>query len=147
MPAVLGLAGCGVIETFFGDGLVFGGKQRVEFRISDKLNENYPVAVDLIVVYSKDLDKELTGLTAEQWFALRAQYLRDFSTADIEAFRWEWVPGQSAAAQTFKYRSGARSAIVFVSYASPGDHRVRVEAPNSSLRVILDENDFAVEAI
>ena len=143
----LGLSGCGLFEGLYGDGLLFGAARPIEFRISDKLNNDYPVAVELIVVYTKDLEKEIGALTAQEWFAQRMQYLRDFSKDEMEAFRWEWVPGQAAAPQEFDYHRGARSAVVFVSYATPGDHRVRVEAPNHALRVILNEADFEVEVI
>ena len=141
------LGGCGLFQGLYGDGVLFGAARRIEFRISDKLNDDYPVAVELIVVYTKDLEKEIAALTASEWFAQRAQYLRDFSLEEMEAFRWEWVPGQSAAPQEFSYRRGARAAVVFASYATPGDHRVRVEAPNHALRVTLDAAGFQVEAL
>ncbi len=143
--AALCLAGCGIFENLYGDGLLFGGRQKIEFRIAEELNDNYPVAVELIVVYSKDLEGELGKLTAQQWFEQREQYLRDFSKADLQTFRWEWVPDQSASVQEFRYRRGARSALVFAGYDSPGEHRVIVDAPNSSLRVTLNDSDFVVE--
>ncbi len=141
------LGGCGLFDGLYGDGVLFGAARRIEFRISDQLNDNYPVAVELIVVYTKDLEKEIGALTSQEWFTRRAQFLRDFPKDEMEAFRWEWVPGQAAAPQEFDYHRGARSAVVFVSYASPGDHRVRVEAPNHALRVILGEANFEVEVI
>lgn len=144
---VLSLAGCGVVESLYGDGVLFGAARRIEFRIAPDLNDNYPVAVELIVVYTKALEKELGALTAQEWFERRAQFLRDFSKEEMQAFRWEWVPGQAVAPQEFDYNRGARSAILFASYATPGDHRVRVEAPNHALRVTLGEADFEVEVL
>lgn len=141
------LCGCGLFGGLYGDGLLFGAVRPIEFRVSQKLNDNYPVAVELVVVYKKDLDKELGDLTAQEWFAQSAQYKKDFSTDELEAFRWEWVPGQPRAEQDFEYRRGARAAILFASYASPGAHRVRVEAPNHALRVIMNDDDFQVEAV
>ncbi len=144
--AALCLSGCGIITNLYGDGVLFGGGHKIEFRrISEDLNNNYPVAVELIVVYNRDLESELAELTARQWFDSREQYLRDFSKADLETFRWEWTPGQTASTQDFRYRRGARAALVFASYASPGEHRVIVDAPNRSLKVTLNDNDFVVD--
>ena len=144
----LSLAGCGLFDGLYGDGVIFGAARAIEFNIAPNLNDDYPVAVELIVVYTKDLEKEIGALAAQQWFARRAQYLRDFSREELEAFRWEWAPDQGTPpTQEFEYRRGARSAIVFSSYASPGDHRVRIEEPNRALRVTLNDNDFKVEPL
>ncbi len=139
-----GLWGCGTIGGLFGDGVTFGGSQTVSFRISENLNGNYPVAVEMVVVYNGDLENELAELTAEQWFDQRQQYLRDFSTQELEAFRWEWVPGQSPPEQQLRYRPGARSILVFASYSSPGEHRLRVESFKRPLQVTLSDDDFTV---
>jgi type VI secretion system protein len=138
------LGGCGVLGGIFGKGAVFGGHQEVAFRISEDLNDNYPVAVELIVLYDKDLDDELSALTAQQWFAKREQVLRDFSSQQLVTFRWEWTPGQAPPLQRFRYRSGARSLLLFAGYSSPGEHRIRLEVPDAPLQVRLEKSDFRV---
>jgi len=137
----LHLAGCGVFNGLFGAGTTFGGSRQVEFRIPEKLNNDTPVAVELVVVYDPAVEKQLLELPARTWFATREQYKRDFSSEQLETWKWEWTPGQSAMPQTFTYQVGALSTFLFASYASPGDHRIRV-VPNKNLRVILHENRF-----
>lgn len=139
------VGGCGVLGGLTGKGAVFGSSQQVTFRIAEGLNDNYPVAVELIVLYDKDLEAELGKLTSQQWFDQRQQVLRDFSSRQLMTFRWEWTPGQRAPAQKFSYRPGARSIIVFASYSSPGEHRVQLELPRKPLEVRLDAADFTVE--
>lgn len=137
------LAGCDLISQ---PGLLFGGKGVVEPRIADGLNGDRPVAVDLLVVYDDGLEKELLALTAADWFAERRQYLSVVPDPKLDHWGWEWVPGQQVEAQRFDYRMGALSSIVFVSYASPGEHRARLKA-NRSFRLWLDERDFRVEVL
>lgn len=139
------LTGCGMLSGFFGKGTPFGGRQEISFRITENLNGNYPVAVELIVLYDKALDGELTALTAPQWFAKRRQILRDFSRQQLETFRWEWTPGQAPPTQRFRFRPGARALLLFASYASPGEHRVRLEIPKAPLWVCLEASDFQVK--
>ncbi len=141
------LAGCGMVNGLFSKGIAFGGNRFVEFRVAPSLNHDYPVAVELIVVYSKALEAELMALQARDWFQLRDQYRKDFTTEQYQSWRWEWVPGQSVEPQKFRYEVGALSAILFVSYDSPGDHRERVAPPNQNLRVVLREDDFLVRVL
>lgn len=137
------LTGCGLISQ---PGLLFGGKGVVEPRIADALNGDRPVAVDLLVVYDDGLQKELLGLTAADWFAKRKTYLSVVPDPKLDHWGWEWVPGQQVEPQRFDYRMGALSSIVFVSYASPGEHRAQLKA-NRSFRLWLDERDFRVEVL
>lgn len=143
--AALGLGGCAELQGLFGKGSAFGGRQAITFRIADRLNDDYPVAVELIVLYDEDLDGELSALTARQWFDKRRQYLRDFSRQQLVTFRWEWTPGQTAPPQRFRYRPGALALLLFASYSSPGEHRIRLTVPEGPLRVQLEEREFHVE--
>lgn len=142
----LSLTGCAMLGGVVGKGTVFGGRQDISFRIDEDLNGNTPVAVELIVLYDKDLDDELSALTAQQWFAKRQQILRDFSREELVTFRWEWTPGQVPLAQRFRYRSGALALLFFASYSSPGEHRARLPSPNHPIRVQLDGREFHVES-
>ncbi len=140
----LALAGCGVFNGLFGDGTTFSGSRQVDFRISDELNNDHPVAVELVVVYDKAVEEVLLKLTGASWFAQREQYLRDFSGEKLQTWKWEWTPGQVTEPQKFRYSVGALSTIIFASYASPGNHRARVE-PNKHLHMALLEDRFEVK--
>lgn len=144
---------------FFDEGAIFGGVCTAEFRISEKLNDNSPVAVEILVLYDADLEKEIVGLTARQWFAARERYRKDYSLDDYEGFLWEWTPTRPPSStlpppgeawpppQSFSFRAGALSAIVFADYDRPGDHRVRVEPPDQNLLVLLRADHFLVRPL
>lgn len=123
---------------------MFGGNALLEVRVDANLNHDYPVAVELILLYDKALDDELTGLDSKTWFASRDQYRADYSKSQYESWYWEWVPGQVVAPQQFRYETGAVSAILFASYASPGDHRARVAPPDQNMALHLRKDDFTV---
>ena len=148
LPAILlalSLAACGAFGGVFGKGVAFGGDQEITFRVAKNLNDDFPVAVELIVLYDEGLDAELSALSSREWFEQRQQYLRDFSSRQLATFLWEWPPGQSAPPEKFSYRSGALALLLFAGYSSPGEHRIRLDVPERPLMVLLDERDFRVE--
>lgn len=137
-----GLQAC----SLFGGGVLFGGSSTLTVvEISPEMNDNLPVAVDLIVVYTNAVGKDLLTKQASAWFAGREQYLRDHQ-GELRLFSWEWIPGQKVPGpQAFEYRTGALAAILFASYSSPGDHRAR-STPNANLRISLGPTDFVLES-
>ena len=138
---LLGLVGC----SGFTDRvrLRFGGKVRVEVVTTANLNRDFPLAVDFVVAYDKDLFKELQKLDAQAWFAGREQYLKDFEMK-VDSHYWEWVPGRRVEPKKIRYRLGAHGGVVFAHYFTPGAHRVAIQ-PLKGFILRLGESDFTLE--
>lgn len=126
-------------------GQLFGGQATVEARLAEGVNDDQPVAVDLVIVYDAKLEKELLALTAAQWFAQRSQYLQVSPETGLEVHSWEWVPGQRVAARPIAYRLGALSTLIYAAYASEGDHRAQV-SPAQNVFLVFSEDSFQVQA-
>ena len=139
--AALAAAGCSGFTDVVR--LRFGGKVRVEVVTTSELNRDFPLAVDFVVAYDKDLFKELKKLDAQTWFAAREQYLKDFAD-DMDSHYWEWVPGRRVEPKKLRYRLGAQGGVVFAHYFTPGGHRVAIE-PLKGFILRLGESDFTVE--
>ncbi|MDH3603751.1 MAG: hypothetical protein OEU26_29425 [Candidatus Tectomicrobia bacterium] len=124
-----------------------GSKMRMQVQVSDNVNQQSPVALDLVLVYDKKLLKKLSNLPASDWFKQRRQYRRDYpDSTGFDAWRWEWVPGQNVPLQELPLKAKAKGGLIFVNYFSDGDHRARIE-PNKSIYVDLHETDFAVQPL
>src|SRR4051812_20578956 len=67
-------------------------KLDVKVHVSPQANKNNPVAVDLVLVTDKKLLKELSKMSARDWFEQRHQVQLDYprETA-LVAGSWEWV--------------------------------------------------------
>lgn len=119
------LTGCGIrakVESFFG-----GRTEVLVGTLPQDLNQQMPVAVDLVVVYDKSLLPTLLQLTAAGWFAGREQFVRD-NGPKVEVHSWEWVPGQKVATQRVRYRMGLQGAVIFAGYRSTTQpHRQKVD--------------------
>ncbi|PRB48510.1 type VI secretion protein [Pseudomonas sp. MYb2] len=114
------LAGC----SFFGpkvdlDSLILD--------VAPKANDDTPIAVDFIAVADPDLLKQLSAISASQWFAGREQYQRDYRQL-MSVWGLELVPGQFIDRQPFPL-GGKKAAglLVFASYNTPGAHRLRLD--------------------
>ena len=111
----------------------FGGKVRFDVELDSQLNKDFPLAVDFVVVYDKDLYAKLQKLSAVDWFKEREVYRRDGEPKMLEVSSWEWVPPPDCAScpgpgtQTVDYRVGARGAVLFANYFNPGVHRIVIE--------------------
>ena len=134
-----GVAGCGMVAR---SRSLFGGNLPVIVTVSPEVNQNSPVAVEFVVVYKKPLLEKLLAMPASDWFARREQLLRDFPD-DVEAWAWEWVPGQDVGRLELDFRVGAKGGVIFADYFAPGDHRATFE-PHAAIRVSLEDNGFTV---
>lgn len=116
----LSLAGC----SFFGPKVDLDS---LTLDVAPKANDDTPIAVDFIAVADADLLKQLSGISASQWFAEREQYQRDYRQL-MSVWGMELVPGQFIDRQPFPL-GGKKAAglLVFASYNTPGAHRLRLD--------------------
>lgn len=114
------LAGC----SFFGPKVDLDS---LTLDVAPKANDDTPIAVDFIAVADPDLLKQLSGISASQWFAEREQYQRDYRQL-MSVWGLELVPGQFIDRQPFPL-GGKKAAglLVFASYNTPGAHRLRLD--------------------
>jgi type VI secretion system protein len=134
------LAGCSMLG-------LSGSKaswSQVTLVASDDVNNNSPVAVDVVLVRDDAMLARIADLPASKWFAGRADLLSTFP-GSLRYNSWELVPGQrlDLPAGTF---DGPRviAAFVFAHYPDPGAHRVRIQTFSGRLVVQLDSNTFSV---
>lgn len=126
---------------------LFGGKLRVKVTIAENVNQNNPVALDLVVVYDQKLLDQLLTMSSREWFEKREQIKRDYlDGTGLDYWGWEWVPGQNVPIQELPLKSAAKGALVFANYYTPGVHRIRIEQ-FESIHVSLDEKGFSVEPL
>ena len=132
------LTSCGVASRTRS---LFGGDLKMAVKVSADLNQNAPVAVDLVVVYEKSLLQQLQELGAQEWFRQRDQLQRDFPKG-FDVWSWEWVPGQEVEDQVLSFRLGAAGALIFADYFEPGAHRQAVD-PHEHFRLELGTSSFS----
>lgn len=120
----------------------FGGQLPVQVTIDPAVNDNSPVAVDLLLVYDDKLLDGLLAMPAAEWFTKKEQYVADHPAVVVQG--WEWVPGQTVEPFKIEYRAGARSVVLFADYQSEGAHRAVVGRPKP-FRIVLGESDLSIE--
>ncbi len=89
---------------------------------------------------SDDATAVLLKLGAHDWFQRKTQLLRDYPE-DIAVASWELAPGQAVQEATVDSPGDLKDAFVFASYATPGDHRLRL-GDDSRIRLTLGETDL-----
>jgi hypothetical protein len=115
--------------------------EKVNFKVSKKVNSNAPVDVHLIIAYDDGVMGQLAGMTAEQYFAGLDQLRKDHAN-DIDVVEWEIVPGQEQDPETITMtKAYGKGAFVFARYSTPDAHRVGL-ADEEEVTLHLDEKDF-----
>jgi type VI secretion system protein len=122
-----------------------GGRSISRMTIVSEADANLDgaTAVDLVMSTSDDASAALLKLSAHDWFLRRTQLLRDYPD-DIKVASWELAPGQAVQLAEVDSPSGLKDAVVFASYATPGDHRLRL-GDDSRVRLTLGETDLRLE--
>lgn len=110
--------------------------------IKRESNTNSPIAFDLVEVNDKDLAKQLSQMTAADWFQKRGQIKRDFPReSSLRVQEWEWVPGQVVHEISMPLTHSPRMLLAFANYSSPGPHRAKLDL-KTPLLITFDRNDF-----
>jgi type VI secretion system protein len=132
---------------------MFGGKgdkvswDHLSLVAADDVNNNSPVAVDVVFVTDDALLARVAELPASKWFAVRADLASTFPKS-VQYRSWELVPGQRINVPGDAFgRPRVLAAFLFANYADPGAQRVRIEPLNGAVAVQLDNHTFSVSAV
>jgi type VI secretion system protein len=110
-------------------------------------NQNFPIAVDLVLVQDQMFVEKLAQMPASTWFAEREQIKRDSPVKPmLQVSSWEWTPGQKLdepIPASFPARGWA--AFLFAHYLAPGPHRVRLDS-YSEFTLTLGQDTIQVVA-
>lgn len=119
------LAGC---NAWRATKSLFGGNFPVEVTITRTVNQESPIAVQLVIVYDKAVLDQLVTLSARDFFEQREQLARDLEGKADLSNHWEWVPWVPGEPGTLElnipYHLGANAAVFYADYFSPGHHRL-----------------------
>ncbi len=109
---------------------------------SDDANDNSALAVDVVLVRDAAVLESLLAMPASKWFATRADLRRTFPEA-LTVYSYEIVPSQNIRLSDKLWRSEKGwAALVYASYATPGDHRARLLLSASGYVVRLGAQGF-----
>lgn len=123
----------------------FAGKVRMEVLVLPRINQNSPVAVELLMIRDRSLWERLREKPAAEWFEERDALARSFPDS-YQSWRWEWVPGQEVPPQTLEVGRGVRWGLVFARYLVAGDHRAVVK-PREPFRLVLEKTMVRIEPL
>lgn len=117
------------------------------FSASDDVNNNSPVAVDVVFVTDEAMLARIAELPASKWFAGRADLVSTFPKS-LRYRSWEFVPGQRLDIPGDSFdRPRVAAAFIFANYGGPGAHRVRIQQFSGRLAVRLDDTTLSVLAV
>jgi type VI secretion system protein len=139
LPLLLaaGLAGCGMLRRGI-------GTRHVTLVTSPDLNDDTPLAVDLVFVKDDKLLERLSATSAREWFRNRSQIERDFPRG-VEVVSFELVPDQTLPPLAVPgTATAARAGMVFADYRVEGEHRALFGHINRAV-IRLGKDSFTVE--
>ncbi len=139
LGVALPLSGCGISDMYkqLSPWYRANQVQAITLLCSDTMNDDTPMAVDVLFVYNDILANQLLGQTASQWFAAKAQYRLKYGT-DMDIVAMELVPNLSYVKVQLPAKARlAVKVILFANYMTPsGQYPVDLstfQAPTVSL--------------
>jgi hypothetical protein len=119
-------------------------KLRVSLRAEEGANQNAPIAVSVLVVYDENVFTELSRLSAGEWFAQAAQYMKDNpDSISFDVVQWELMPGQEIKETKISLQDRPSKGLVFADYYAGGRHRARFR-PGRRILMLLGKSGFDV---
>ena len=106
------------------------------------LNQDAPLAVDVISVSGKKTVVEISALNAQTYFQKRAS-LKSMHPSDLQVYSWEWIPGQQVAPLIIPGTEVYDGIFLFANYSTPGSHAAALPK-SGSVTVAFGPEDFTV---
>ncbi|HLD95637.1 MAG TPA: hypothetical protein VI959_03245 [Alphaproteobacteria bacterium] len=136
------LSGCGGMMDQFSMARVW--LQNVRFNVDDKLNNDAPVTVHVVIPYREDLLAVLLKMPASKYFQAYDQLKKD-SADMLDVFSVEVVPGQRLKDLDIKpSKANGLGVLIFARYNTDGDHRMLL-AEERHILLNLGPQDFTIE--
>lgn len=136
------LSGCSAVMKPVRSASHTTGEISLNIKIDSEVNDNSPIAVDVVLVSDKSTLKELSALTAQAWFEKRKTLLR-MQPSEIHLSSWEWVPGQEVATLKIPHTGISDGVLLFANYASTGDHS-SILPRNGTIDIAFGAKDFKI---
>jgi hypothetical protein len=112
--------------------------------LSDNLNEDNPLPVDVIAVCDPKMLSELLTLDANGWFKYKRHYMWRYQDGeDYQIWSWEWVPGNRVLRIDREIPCEPKAILVYAGYRGDGAYRAYIRDV-LQFRLEFHENDFGV---
>lgn len=110
------------------------------------VNQNSPLALDLVFVRDPAALEKLLTMPAAKWFTSKDEILRTYPNA-LTVKSWELVPQQVLQLSEEALGSPRVTGMVlFADYIAPGDHRAQLPLGSAAFLVDLGARSFSVKA-
>ena len=101
--------------------------EKVSIGVGPKANKNFPVAVDIVMIFEEDLVGRISELSANDWFKSKKSVTNTFPI-EIELKSWELAPGDTLQIpSSFFGERRVFAVLAFADYFSEGEHRIRID--------------------
>lgn len=117
--------------------------QTVNISLDKDANADSATAIDVLMIYDRDLTRALMKMRSKDYFASSQQVRRDYPDM-IDVIHYELTPGQAIRGVSLPVRDDLPlAALVFADYNTPGTHRIRVGS-TPEINVRLRRQDFCI---
>lgn len=109
------------------------------------MNQNSPLALDLVFVRDTAALEKLLTMSASKWFSSKDELMKTYPNA-MTIKSWELVPQQVLQLSEEALGSPRVAGMVlFADYLTPGDHRAQLALDKVSFLVDLSSRSFSVK--
>jgi len=147
VSALLTASGCSSIKNFVTPAGVKLDWESVSLSVAAGANNDYPLAIDVVLVTDEALAQKLMGMTARDWFNARNGMRKAYPDA-ISIDSVELAPGESIKLSDKRW-SGRRvaAALVFADYLVAGPHLARVDALRGRVQLDFGASEFTAYSL
>jgi len=118
---LLQLGGCSTYQNLFREKIPL---KTLEIKTAVDVNGGFPVPMDTLFVYDKDLFNELIKLSSEQWFQSREKFI-SLPTDKLSIVSTETIPDTTLLIMKFPANyQYAIHVLIFADILGSGDHKV-----------------------
>jgi len=145
--SVFSLAACSTVKDFVMSPGVKLDWDSLSLSVAAGANNDYPLAIDVVLVSDEALAQKLMGMTARDWFNARNGMRKAYpDLISIDSF--ELAPGESIKLSDKRW-SGRRvaAALVFADYLVAGPHLARIDALRGRVQLDFGASEFTAYSL
>ena len=114
--------------------------ETVTITTSEEMNNNWPVAIDMVRSHDERLLERIGQLSAKDWFEQKEDFTRNYPELQVDG--WEPVPNQQIGPVDVDPGEDW-SGYIFADYRNSRSNRVRLNVEQNVI-LRLNQNDFTV---
>jgi hypothetical protein len=124
--------------------------EKIMLSVKKDMNDNGAVRVHVVIIYEKELIRELSRMSADHYFRNIDQLTKDHPDK-LKIYEWELTAKERIIPyKEIEYPAEHMTPLagyIFARYSGTGEHRAQIPPTSKKIKIIFEKKNFRIEKV